>query len=137
MKNLVDSLKEKGLKVFKKANKVISDAKENVSDTMLMDKLKRRFNLENPHKFIVSEKRVKTNIVKELSAQHAKRYDEDDIFVFFGSNEANEIKKGYIVKDLKSLEDYIIKDIVEVEVPVEFDGKSYEVIGTAVYTEEL
>ncbi|MCF7924836.1 MAG: hypothetical protein K9L64_07030, partial [Candidatus Izimaplasma sp.] len=112
-------------------------AKENINDTMLMDKLKRRFNLENPHKFIVTEEIAKTNLVKELSAQHAKRYDEDNIFVFFGNNEANEIKKGFIVKDLKTLQDFIVKDIVEVEVPVELDSKSYEVIGTAVYTEEV
>ncbi|MCF7924696.1 MAG: hypothetical protein K9L64_06320 [Candidatus Izimaplasma sp.] len=137
MKNLIDSLKGKGVKVLKKANKVIKDAKENINDTMLMDKLKRRFNLENPHKFIVTEEIAKTNLVKELSAQHAKRYDEDNIFVFFGNKEANEIKNGFIVKDLKTLQDFIVKDIVEVEVPVELDGKSYEVIGTAVYTEEV
>ena len=137
MENFIDKLKNKGLKVFNKAKKSIKDTKESISDTILLDKLKRRFNLENPYKVIVSEKRVKSNLMKEISAQNAKRYDEDDIFVVFGNNEANEIKSGFVVKDLKSMQDYIVKEVVEIEVPVEYERNTYEVVGTALYTEEL
>ncbi|MFW5793910.1 MAG: hypothetical protein ACOCV1_00270 [Bacillota bacterium] len=137
MENFIDKLKNKGVKILNKAKKSIKDTKESISDTILLDKLKHRFNLENPHKFIVSEQRVKSNLIKEISAQNAKRYEEDNIFVFFGNNEANEFKPGFIVKDLKTMQDYIVKEVVEIEVPVEYKEKTYEVVGTALYTEEL
>ena len=136
MDKIIRFLKEKGLKVVKKTNEFIDTTKSKVKDNILNEQLKRRFQLENPHKMMITEKRTEVNLIQEITAQHAKIYEEDYVFVFFGSRTDNHIEKGYFVKDLASLEQYIVKDIVEVEIPVTFNNELHDVVGTAVYCEE-
>jgi len=130
-------LKEKGVKLVEKTNEVIDNTKSKIKDTILKDKLRRRFQLENPHKFIITEHKVDSNIINELTSTYAKVYEEDHVFVLYGHKEDNQVDIGYFVRDLKTTDLYIVKDIVNVEVPVMFEEKIYDVEGTAIYCEEL
>lgn len=130
-------LKEKGVKLVEKTNKVIDNTKNKIKDTILKDKLKRRFQLENPHKFIITENKVEANLINEMTSTHAKIYEEDHVFVLYGHQDDNHVDIGYFVRDLKTTALYIVKDIVDVEVPVMFEDEIYDVEGTAIYCEEL
>jgi hypothetical protein len=136
MKNLSSFLKENGLKLLEKTNDFIDSTKNKIKDNLLNDQLKRRFQLENPYKFIVSNQPTKVDLIKEITALNAKKYDEDHVFVFYGPKEENDLLIGDYIKDLATLEQFIIKDMVEVEVPVTYQDKVYEVVGLAVYCEE-
>ncbi len=136
MEKIIHFLKEKGLKVVKKTNEIIDKTKNKVKDNMLNEQLRRRFQLENPHKMMITEKRTEVNLIQEITASHAKIYEEDYVFVFFGNQVDNHVEKGYFIKDLATLEQYVVKDIVEVEIPVTLNNKIYDVLGTAVYCEE-
>ncbi len=124
-------LRDLGLKIAKSAEKGLQQVKTSAQKTILEDSLHRRFNLENPYKFQLYTDNTFTNIIGGIMPRNAKRYDEDDMLVFYGTIEDNNLKKGNIVRDLSNNADYRIKELVEVEVPVELEGKTYEVIGTA------
>lgn len=139
MKSESNSLSEKmrmlGIKIVEKTKAGIKKAKTGIENTLLEDHLRKRFNLENPYKFQIIKDKAKNTIIDELFYRHAKRYEEDDLFVFYGSLAANDLQKGYYIRDLSINADYEIKEVMEVEVPVEYNGKGYEIIGTAVITE--
>ncbi|MDD4184600.1 MAG: hypothetical protein PHI01_04230 [Candidatus Izemoplasmatales bacterium] len=139
MKSESNSLSEKmrmlGIKIVEKTKAGIKKAKTGIENTLLEDHLRKRFNLENPYKFQIIKDKAKNTIIDELFYRHAKRYEEDDLFVFYGSLAANDLHKGYYIRDLSINADYEIKEVMEVEVPVEYNGKGYEIIGTAVITE--
>jgi hypothetical protein len=136
-KDLPSKLRDLGIKIYQSAKNSISSAKSSVENTILEENLKHRFNLENPYKFIVLSEPKKIGVINELSSRHAKRYDEDDLFVFYGKLENNEFQKGHIIRDISNNAEYSIKEILEVSVPVEYKHKSYDVIGTAVMCDAL
>lgn len=141
-------LKELGIKVGKgvekgtgfvvdNIEKGVGYVKDSMEKTVLDDNLRHRFNLENPYKFEVYGKGNKSTMVTSLLVRNAKRYEEDDLFVFFGSVADNGFEKGGIIKDLAINAEFRILDIVQVLVPVEFNGKTYEVVGTALNCQAL
>jgi len=136
-KDLPQKLKELGIKAYESAKKGISSAKSSVENTILEENLKRRFNLENPYKFVVLSEPKKVGVIDELTARHAKRYDEDDLFVLYGKIDKSVLRKGYILRDLSNGAEYSIKDTLEVTVAVEYNHKEYEVESTAVMCEAL
>ena len=137
MQNFKDKLKAKGLKILDKTNAFIDSTKEKIKQTLLNDQLKRRFQLENPHKMLISKELTDVNIIKELTAYHAKIYEEDNVFVFYGPLNDLDIKQGYVIRDLATMEAYKVMDIAEVDLPVTLDEKIHEVPATAVYCEGL
>jgi hypothetical protein len=75
----------------------------------------------------------KTSFLNELLPRHAKRYIEDDIFVFYGNINDTDLKKGYYIKDLSDESMYKIQELAMVKVTVTYENASYEVDGIAVY----
>ncbi|MDD3842017.1 MAG: hypothetical protein WC088_00650 [Candidatus Izemoplasmatales bacterium] len=132
VKTFANKLKELGIKVVKSVEKGYESAKMSVENTILEDNLKRRFNLENPYKFEIRNSKNQFTVLTNLLVRNAKRYEDDDLFVFSGSIFDNGFSIDGIIKDLSDNAEYQIKDIQQVLVPVEFNEKSYEIIGTAV-----
>ena len=132
VKTFANKLKELGIKVVKSVEKGYESAKTSVENTILEDNLKRRFNLENPYKFEIRNSKNQFTVLTNLLVRNAKRYEDDDLFVFSGSIFDNGFSIDGIIKDLSDNAEYQIKDIQQVLVPVEFNEKSYEIIGTAV-----
>ena len=130
-KDLSQKLKKLGIQAVDTAKKGFEKAVSGIENTILEDNLRRRFNFENPYRFEIITK-SKSDVLTNLLPKHAKRYDEDDLFVFYGSIHMNGFSKGNIIKDLSDNAEYVIEDIVEVSIPVEFEGKSYSITGTAV-----
>ena len=137
VQNFTERLKSIGLNIAEKAKSSYKTAKNSIEQNLLNDSLRRRFNLENPYKFLVMDNQEKTSFINEMLPKHAKRYIEDNIFVFYGSPKDNDIRVGYIIKDLSDETIYKVKEVVNVEVTVTYDNKTYEVDGTAVYGEML
>jgi len=132
-KNLTDKLKHLGLDIIKKAKSSYKTARDSIENNFLNDSLRKRFNLENPYKFLIMDSMEKTSFINELLPRHAKRYNEDDVFVFYGNLSDNDIQVGYIIKDLSDETLYKVKEIALVQIPVTYDNKEYEVDCTAVY----
>lgn len=130
-------LKELGIKAFSTAKKGIVSAKDTAVNAVLEEHLKSRFNLENPYKFIVQNEPKKVGMIDKFTAKHAKRYDEDDLFVFYGKMEKNDFVKGQILLDLSNNSEYKIIKVLEVTVPVEYDHEVYDCAATAVMCEIL
>lgn len=133
MKEFTKKLKNLGIGLYKKAKKEVKSAKSATERTLLADKLRRRFNLENPFKFIITHKDDSSSLIDKYLPRHAKRYNEDDIFVFYGDNSNNSINKGDIVKDLSDETKYEVIEMVDVTLPVKLDGKVYDVPCVAAY----
>lgn len=131
-KDLPSILKNLGIKVVNTAKKGFNDVKASVENTILEEHLKKRFNLENPYRFVLVSESKKLSILDELSARHAKRYDEDDLFVFFGKLDRNDFLPGKLIVDLSDMAEYKIKDLVEVSIPIEYNHENHEVEATAV-----
>ncbi len=136
IKDLSQKLKKLGIQVVDTAKKEIEKAVTGFENTVLEDNLRRRFNLENPYLFEVNIK-SKSNLLTGLLPRHAKRYDEDNLFVFYGAVQKNDFMKGYIIKDLSDNAEYEIEEIVEVSIPVDYEDKSYSVVCTAVTCKPL
>ncbi len=136
LKDLSQKLKKAGLQVYDSAKKGVEKAMTGIEHTILEDNLRRRFNLENPYRFEVITK-SKTDILNNLLPRHAKRYDEDNLFVFYGSLSSNDFHKGHIIKDLSDNAEYLVEEILEVSIPVEYDGKSHMVVATALNCKAL
>lgn len=136
IKDLSVKLKNMGIMVVDTAKRGIDKAVTGFENTVLEDNLRRRFNLENPYRFEIIT-HSKTDLLTNLLPRHAKRYDEDDLFVFYGSLKANDFAKGYHLKDLSDNAEYVIEEMIEVSIPVGFEDKSYSVIGTAVTCKAL
>lgn len=135
VEDLPYKLKELGLSAYHKAKKGVMDAKQTALNTVLDEQLKHRFNLENPYKFVIGGNDEKVGIIDELTARHAKRYDEDDLFVFYGKPEKNDFHLGQTIVDLSDKAEYTVTSIVEVTVPVEYNHQVYDCLATAVMTE--
>ncbi|MDT8336775.1 MAG: hypothetical protein RQ856_02980 [Candidatus Izemoplasmatales bacterium] len=133
VQNLKEKLKNLGLEIAEKAKSGYKTARDSLEQNLLNDSLRRRFNLENPYKFIIMDSMEKTSFINEILPKHAKRYNEDDIFIFYGSISDNDIKEGYIIKDLSDETLYKVKEITMVKVTVTFENNDYEVDGTAAY----
>jgi hypothetical protein len=133
VQGLKEKLKNLGLEIAEKAKSGYKTARDSVEQNLLNDSLRRRFNLENPYKFIIMDSMEKTSFINEILPRHAKRFNEDDIFIFYGSISDNDIKEGYIIKDLSDETLYKVKEITMVKVTVTFENNDYEVNGTAVY----
>ena len=137
MKDFQEKLKKMGLKVIKKVEAGIDYAKSTVDNTLLQDQLKRRFNLENPYRFMVYEANSKPSLLQTLAPLHAKRYEEDNTFVFFGTPEHNQFTIDEIVQDLADESMYQILAIEAVMVRVSLNDLDYDVNGTAVVCKSL
>ncbi|MDD3113033.1 MAG: hypothetical protein WCR28_06675 [Candidatus Izemoplasmatales bacterium] len=137
LKDLGQKIQSLGLRVIEKTKEGIQKAKESIENTLLEDNLRRRFNLENPYKFQMVTSEPFKKVIEEWLPRHAKRYDEDDVFVFYGSMERNGFQAGEVLRDLSSDTDYRIKSVMEVYIPVTYEGKSIDVIATAVDCELL
>jgi hypothetical protein len=133
VKNLTEKLKKLGVNVIEKAKSSYKTARDSIEQNFLNDSLRKRFNLENPYKFLIMDSMEKTSFINELLPRHAKRYNEDDVFVFYGNLNDNDIKVGYIIKDLSDETLYKVKEIALVKISVTYDDKEYEVDCTAVY----
>lgn len=131
--NIVEKLKKVGIKIANKAQETFNTTRNSIEQNFLNDSLRKRFNLENPYKFIIMDSKEKSSILNELLPRYAKRYLEDDIFVFYGSLKDNDIKVDYIIKDLSDETLYKVLELVDVKVTVTYQNKDYEVDGVAVY----
>jgi len=132
-KDITKKLKKLGLNMLNKAKTTYKSAKDSMENNFLKDSLRRRFNLENPYKFIIMDEKERASVIGELLPRNAKRYNEDDIFVFYGGLEDNDILPGYVIKDLSDNTLYQVKEVASVKIPVTYEDKEYEVDGTAVY----
>jgi hypothetical protein len=128
-------LRNLGITIVEKTKAGVQKVKSGVENTLLEDHLRKRFNLENPYRFQIIKDKANNSIIGELFYRHAKRYEEDDLFVFYGTKEANDFQIGYYIRDLSVNADYEIKEVMEVALPVEYNGKNYEVNATAVVCE--
>jgi len=131
--NIVEKLKKVGIKIANKAQETFNTTRNSIEQNFLNDSLRKRFNLENPYKFIIMDSKEKSSILNELLPRYAKRYLEDDIFVFYGSLKDDDIKVDYIIKDLSDETLYKVLELVDVKVTVTYQNKDYEVDGVAVY----
>jgi hypothetical protein len=127
-----NKVKDLGLNFYNKAKSGIKTVKKTTEQKLLADKLRKRFNLENPYKFLIITKGVKS-IIKNHISHHAKRYNEDDIFVFYGEKEDNDINIGDEVKDLSDETKYEVVQVLDVTMTVKYEDDSYDVPCTAIY----
>jgi len=132
IKELTTQLRSLGLKVVKTIEKGVVDTRKGIEDTLLEDELHRRFNLENPYRFAVRDPKAKTSPLAEWTARNAKRYDEDDLFVFYGDPARTGLAAGQIVTDLSDNAEYEIENVVAVEIGVTHQDRTHEVPATAV-----
>lgn len=136
-KDLSSRLKDLGIEISNAAKKeykaVVSGAEKQIRN----DKLRRRFNLENPYRFVLVNNQRRFKILDTVLAKHAKRYLEDDILVFYGSKADNQFESGQKLKDLSDNTIYEILEIVDVMLPVNYNNKSIEVACTAIYGKVL
>ncbi|MDD3126834.1 MAG: hypothetical protein PHT27_04385 [Candidatus Izemoplasmatales bacterium] len=137
VKDFANKLKKLGIKAVKIVEKGYESAKMSIENTVLEDNLRRRFNQENPYKFSIRDAKNQSTLLTNLFVRNAKRYEEDDLFVFSGSVFDNGFLIDGIIKDLSDNAEYQIKEIQQVLVPVDFNDKSYEIIGTAVKCKAL
>ncbi len=126
-----------GLKIYEKAKVNLENVKRSTETNILNDKLRRRFNLENPFKFLITNESDKSTIINKHVPIHAKRYNEDDIFVFYGNEKDNQIKIGDTITDLSDESTYKAIQLVDVTVPVKYEDQYYDVPCVAVYGETI
>jgi hypothetical protein len=131
-KDLTLKLKELGLKAVKTIEKGVSDTRKSIESTILEDELHRRFNLENPYRFEIRGSKEKSGVLAGLGARNARRYLEDDLFVFYGDPASVGVTKGDIVKDLSDEVEYKVEEIVPVTMTVTLQEKEHDVPATAV-----
>jgi len=134
-RKFTDRLKDLGIEIYNAAKKEYEAVVSNADEQIGKEKLRRRFNLENPYKFVMLDSSLRIKLFNNLMARHAKRYDEDDILVFFGTKKENHFKPKQRIKDLSDNTVYEIVEIVEVTIPVTLDNRDVEVPCTAVYGE--
>ena len=130
-------LKDLGIEVYNAAKKEYDVAVNGAKKQFKKDKLRKRFNLENPYKFVFLDSRMRISFLDSLLARHGKRYDEDDILVFFGKKDENNIKPKQRIKDLSNNSLYEVIELVEVAISVTMDDTVFEVPCTAVYGKVL
>lgn len=134
-RKFTDRLKDLGIEIYNAAKKEYEAVVSNADEQIGKEKLRRRFNLENPYKFVMLDSSLHIKLLNNLMARHAKRYDEDDILVFFGTKKENHFKPKQRIKDLSDTTVYEIAEIVEVKIPVTLNNRDVEVPCTAIYGE--
>ncbi|OQX93212.1 MAG: hypothetical protein B6I17_03720 [Tenericutes bacterium 4572_104] len=132
-KDLIDRLKGLGIEVINAAKKEYQTVISGTEKQFSKEKLRKRFNQENPYKFVLLDGPVRIKIIDNLLARHAKRYNEDDILVFFGTKKENHFKPSQRIKDLSDNIIYEIVEVVEVMIPITLNNKDIEVPCTAIY----
>lgn len=132
-KDFSDVLKQLGIEIYNSAKKEYDLVVKGAQKQFNKEKLRRRFNLENPFKFVFLDSSFRFKLLDSLLARHAKRYDEDDILVFFGSKDENNIEPKQRIKDLSNDAIYEVIELVEVKIPVTLNDKQVDVLCTAVY----
>ena len=136
-KDFSEVLKELGIEIYNSAKKEYDLVVKGAKTQIRKDKLRKRFNLENPYRFVFLDSSLRIKLLDSLLARHAKRYDEDDIFVFFGTKNENNIEQKQRIKDLSDNSIYEVIELVEVKIPVTINNKEVEVPCTAVYGKVL
>jgi len=136
-KDFVTRLKELGIEIYGAAKKEYEAVVSTAEKQIKKEKLRKRFNLENPYKFILLDSNYRIKFLDSLMARHAKRYDEDDILVFFGSKIDNGFRAKQRIKDLSNSSIYEIIEIIEVKIPVTLESKEFDVACTAIYGKVL
>lgn len=130
-------LKDLGVEIYNAAKKeyesVVSSAERQVS----MSKLKKRFNLENPYRFVLLDSSTRVKWLDSFFAKHAKRYDDDDILVFFGSKAQNKFKVKQRIKDISDNTIMEVIEMVDVKITVTLNEEEVEVPCTAIYGKYL
>ena len=94
-----ERLKDLGIEIYNAAKKEYKAVVSGAEKQIRKDRLRKRFNLENPFRFVLLDSQIRVKFLDGLMARHAKRYDEDDILVFFGSVEENSFEKKQRIKD--------------------------------------
>jgi hypothetical protein len=130
-------LKDLGIEIANAAKKEYKAVVSGAEKQIRKDKLRKRFNLENPYRFVLLDSKIRVKLLDGLMAKHAKRYDEDDILVFFGSKEDNNFQAKQQIKDLSDETIYEVIETVDVTIPVKFEEKVVEVACTAIYGKVL
>lgn len=136
-KKFKDRLKALGVEIYTQAKKEYEAVVKSTNSQIKKEKLRKRFNLENPHRFVLLDSKTRVKLFDNIFARHAKKYDEDDIFVFYGSKSFNSFEKGQKIKDLSDNVVYEILEIVEVTIPVSLDENVFDVECSAIYGKAL
>ncbi len=136
-KDFVARLKELGIEIYGAAKKEYEAVVTTAEKQIKKEKLRKRFNLENPYKFSLLDSGYKIKVLESFLARHAKRYDEDDILVFFGTKAENKFKPKHRIKDLSNGAIYEVIEIVEVKIPVTLENRDIDVACTAIYGKVL
>lgn len=131
--NFKSKLKELGVEIYTQAKKEYEAVVKSTNSQIKKEKVRRRFNLENPHRFVLLDSKTRVKLFDNIFARHAKKYDEDDIFVFYGSKESNSFEKGQEIKDLSDDVVYEILEIVEVTIPVSYEEGVVDAECSAIY----
>ncbi len=122
-----------GVSLYNRALNEMKSMKSAAEQSLFNDKLRKRFNLENPYRFLIYNESNKATFFDQHIARHAKRYNEDDVFVFYGDQESSNISVGDYVKDLSDETEYEVINLVDVTMPIRYEDKVYDVVCTAVY----
>jgi|AntAceMinimDraft_17_1070374.scaffolds.fasta_scaffold02107_3 hypothetical protein len=136
-KDFPSKLKGLGIEVYNAAKKEYKAVVSGAGKQIRKDKLRKRFNLENPYRFVLLDSKIRVKLFDGLMAKHAKRYDEDDILVFFGSKDDNNFQAKQHIKDLSDETIYEILEIIDVTMPVKCDETVVEVPCAAIYGKVL
>ncbi len=136
-RDITSRLKGLGIEISNAAKKEYEVVVSGAEKTFHKEKLKKRFNLENPYKFVLLDSGIRVKLLDNLLARHAKRYDEDDILVFFGKKRENKFKPKQRIKDISDNTIMEIIELVDVSISVSLGNKEYDVPCTAVYGKVL
>ncbi len=128
-----DRLKGLGIEIATAAKREYNAALSTAEKKIKKEKLRKRFNLENPYKFVLLDDQKRMRWFDKYFARHAKRYDEDDILVFFGTQKENGFKPNQRIKDLSDESVMEIIETVDVNLSVKYENDQIEVPCTAVY----
>lgn len=126
-------LKDLGIEIYNAAKKEVDSVVTSAETQISNEKLRRRFNLENPYRFLLMDRPCKIKCLSSFFAKHAKRYDDDDILVFFGSKSKTKFKAKQRIKDLSDNTIMEIIELVDVKISVSLNEREIEVPCTAVY----
>lgn len=131
--DLREKLKGLGIEVYNNAKKEYEAVLKGAKKQIRKDKLRKRFNLENPYRFVLLDNKVRVKFLDSLTARHAKRYNEDDILVFYGGVEENNFLIDQRIKDLSDDTILVIQEVIEVTIPVSLNEEVFDVPCTAIY----
>lgn len=126
-------LKDLGVEIYHAAKKEYDAVVASAEKQFTKEKLRKRFNLENPYRFVLLDTSVRCKLLERFFSRNAKRYDDDDILVFFGTKSENKFKQKHRIKDLSDNTVYEIVELVEVTIPVTMENQDIDVPCTAVY----